>query len=318
MVPPFTDKATHIAQCLELAILLEVSADKPGNVNLVVGFEGTNHAHFLASAVAAAPHFRMAAERGIAASKGKLSLSDVGVGPIIRNCIADINAWQRGGNTLLGTIILLVPMASAAGMTPTSEGGVFEIPELRRNLRRVVESTTPEDAVAVYEAIAIAKPSGLGKAPDLDVNDPGSVKRIRNEKISLYQVFKIASGYDMVCSEWVNNYAITFDFAYPKLASQIKESKDLNVAVIHTFLEVLSAYPDTFIARKAGIERARWVSAMAAETLKHGGLKTAKGKKRLSELDYALRRQSNILNPGTTADIIAAALALNLLTGYKP
>jgi triphosphoribosyl-dephospho-CoA synthetase len=39
-----------------LAILLEVSADKPGNVNLVVGFEGTNHMHFLASAVAAAPH----------------------------------------------------------------------------------------------------------------------------------------------------------------------------------------------------------------------------------------------------------------------
>jgi len=315
---PYTDKATHIAQCLELAILLEVSADKPGNVNLVVGFEGTNHMHFLASAVAAAPHFKAAAERGITVAKGELSLNDAQVGQIIRDCIADINSWQSGGNTLLGTIILLVPIAVAAGMTPTADGNIFEIPELRWRLRQVVESTTPEDAVAVYEAIAIAKPSGLGKAPDLDVNDPSSVKRIREEKISLYQVFKIASGYDNVCSEWVNGYPITFDFAYPKLLSRIKEDKNLDVAITHTFLEVLSAYPDTFIARKAGIERAKWVSAMAAEVLKHGGLKTYKGRRKLKELDNALRRESNILNPGTTADIIAAAIALNNLAGYKP
>jgi triphosphoribosyl-dephospho-CoA synthase len=314
----YTDKATHIAQCFELAVLLEVSADKPGNVNLVVGFENTNHTHFLASAVAAAPHFRSAAERGIAVSRGELGLSDVGVGSIIRDCVESVNAWQGGGNTLLGTIILLSPMAVAAGMTPTMEGGVFEISELRKNLKRVVESTTPEDAVAVYEAIAIAKPSGLGKAPELDVNDPSSVRRIKEEKISLYQVFKIASSYDMVCSEWVNGYAVTFDFAYPQLVRQIKENGDLNVAIIHTFLKVLSTYPDTFIARKAGIERARWVSSMAEEVLKSGGLKTAEGKKKLNEMDFTLRRESNILNPGTTADIIATALALNLLSGYKP
>lgn len=206
------NKAEHISRCLELAVLLEVGADKPGNVNFVVGFEGTNHAHFLASAVVAAPYFRLAAERGIAVSRGEINVEAVGVGSIVRDCVAEVNAWQSGGNTLLGTILLFTPLAVAAGMTPM-ENGIFELSALRKNLKAVAEATTPQDAVAVYEAVGIAKPSGLGKAPELDVNDPQSVKRIVEEKISLYKVFQIAASYDTVCSEWVNNYPVTFEFA---------------------------------------------------------------------------------------------------------
>ncbi|MEM3760519.1 MAG: triphosphoribosyl-dephospho-CoA synthase, partial [Candidatus Bathyarchaeia archaeon] len=212
-----SDKARFISQCLELAILFEVSADKPGNVNLVVGFEGTNHAHFLASAVAASRNFELAVERGIAVSKGEIGLSDIRIGHIIKDCVADVSSWQSGGNTLLGTIILFTPIAAAAGITPIEKEYSFNIADLRRNLKVIVESTTPEDAVDVYEAIKIAKPTGLGKAPDFDVNDPKSVDRILKEKISLFQVFKIAASYDNVCYEWVNNYPITFDFAYPYL-----------------------------------------------------------------------------------------------------
>ena len=57
-------KAQHISKCLELAILLEVSAEKPGNVNLTSSFEGTICQHFLASAVASGPVFEEAAYRG--------------------------------------------------------------------------------------------------------------------------------------------------------------------------------------------------------------------------------------------------------------
>jgi triphosphoribosyl-dephospho-CoA synthase len=311
------NKAEHISRCLELAILLEVSADKPGNVNLVVGFEGTNHMHFLASAVAAAPFFRLAAERGLAVSVGEMALDNVGVGQIIRDCVSEIANWQRGGNTLLGTVLLFVPLAVAAGMTPL-EDGVFQLSELRRNLKKVVEATTPEDAAAVYEAIRIAKPSGLGKAPDLDVNDPTSIDRILNERITLFHVFKIASTYDRVCSEWVNNYPVTFDFAYPRLKGRIDSGEDLNTAIVHVFLEVLATYPDTFIARKVGMEKARQASALAKDVLENGGLKTPAGRKKLRLFDAFLRLDGNNLNPGTTADITAAAIALAALNGYRP
>jgi triphosphoribosyl-dephospho-CoA synthase len=312
------EKAKNISKCLELAILFEVSADKPGNVNLIVGFEGTRYEHFLASAVAVAPFFELAAERGVAVSRGEVQVSNVKLGRIIRDCVADINAWQHGGNTLLGTVILLSPIAVAAGMTLTQEKQGFEIPKLRENVKLVVESTTPKDAVDVYEAIKIANPSGLGKAPELDINDPNSVNKILKENISLYQVFKIASNYDNVCSEWVNNYPITFDIAYPYLMEQIRETKDLNMAIIHTFLKILAEYPDTFITRKVGIGKTREVSSRAKEILKLGGLETSRGKERLHKFDLELKKSSNLLNPGTTADIIAAALALSILSGYRP
>jgi triphosphoribosyl-dephospho-CoA synthase len=314
---PF-NKAKHISQCLELGILFEISADKPGNVNLVVGFEGTRYEHFLASAVAAAPSFERAAERGIAVFHGEIKLTEIALGRIIRNCVEDIHASQSGGNTLLGTVLLLVPIAVAAGMTPTNGVGTFEVSELRRNMRLAVESTTSEDAVEVYEAIRIANPSGLNKAPELDVNDSNSKRRILEERISLYQVFKIAEKYDNVCSEWVNNYPITFDVAYPFLIEQIEKTEDLNLAVTHTFLKVLADYPDSFIARKVGIEKARKVSFLAKEILKSGGLATPEGKDYLKRFDLTLRKSDSLLNPGTTADIIAAALALCVLCGYKP
>jgi triphosphoribosyl-dephospho-CoA synthase len=310
-------KSRHIGNCLELAILLESGAHKPGNVSVVTNFEGTRYEHFLASAVAVAPSFEYAAERGIAVSKGEIGASEVRVGRIIRDCVENINAWQHGGNTLLGTVILLVPVAVAAGMS-RGEKGIFDAPELRANLRKVVESTTPEDAVELYEAIGNASPSGLGKVSDLDVNNPDSISKILNEKISLYQIFKIASKYDTICSEWVNDYAITFDFAYPYLTEQIKKTDDLSAAIIQTFLKVLAEYPDTFIARKTSLEKAKEVSAKATEILRLGALETPVGRETLSRFDQELRLESNLLNPGTTADIMGAALTLCILSGYRP
>jgi len=130
-------------------------------------------------------------------------------------------------------------------------------------------------------------------------------------------VFKLAAGYDDICSEWVHNYPITFDLAYPYLTAQL-ERGDLNRAVIHTFLKILSEHPDTFIARKAGVEKAREISSEAKKILELGGLETSEGRKSVLKLDSKLRESGNLLNPGTTADLTAAALALCTLSGYRP
>ena len=310
-------KSRHIADCLELAILLESGAHKPGNVSVVTDFESTRYEHFLASAVASAPFFEKAAKQGIAVSRGEISISEVGVGQIMAECVENINLWQHGGNTLLGTVILLSPLAVGAGMTH-SEKGIYNVEALRRNLKLTVENTTPEDGVNLYKAIRLASPAGLGKVPELDVNSPDSAAKIMHEKISLYRIFKIAEGYDTVASEWVNDYRITFDFAYPRLIERIGKTEDLTTAIVEVFLKVLAEYPDSFIARKAGLERAKEVSVEASNILRLGGLGTRHGRESLSRFDQRLRRESNLLNPGTTADVIAAALALCVLRGYRP
>jgi len=311
------EKPRHISKCLELAILLEASADKPGNVNRTASFKSTRYEHFLASAVAIASSFEHAAERGVLVSRGEIHVSAVGIGRVIKNSMVNVNAWQHGGNTLLGTAILLSPIAVAAGMTHANKR-IFEVSKLRKNVKLVVESTTPEDAVNVYEAIRTANPGGLGKVSELDINDPDSKKRILEDRISLFQIFQKSSKYDAICSEWINNYPITFKVAYPFLMEQIERTDNLNVAIIHTFLKVLAVYPDSLIARKTSLEKALEISSKAKEILELGGFETLKGRENLRELDRELRRTGNSLNPGTTADIIAAALALAILNGYRP
>ena len=311
------EKAQHISKCLELAIMLEVSAEKPGNVSLTSSFEGTRVEHFLSSAVAAGPTFREAAYRGISVAENRLEIGKVGLGQLIKTCVADISAWQRGGNTILGTVMLFVPIAVAAGMVPFEENYVLDFAHLRKNIDLAVKSTTALDSVHLYEAVDIASPSGLNDAPDFDVTDPASKERLIKENAGLFEVFKIASSYDDICFEWVNNYPITFDLAYPYLMEQL-ESKTLNNAVVHTFLKILSERPDTFIARKVGKERALEVSLDAKAVLELGGLETAEGKRSLVEFDKKLRSSGNKCNPGTTADLTAAALAFCTLSGYRP
>jgi triphosphoribosyl-dephospho-CoA synthase len=309
------EKADRISRCLELAILLEVSGyPKPGNVHRTADFPETRYEHFLASAVAVAPSFRKAAKQGIRVSEEKIVPSEVGIGNIIRDAVDRMRRSQSGGNTLLGAIILLAPIAAAAGMV--SNG--FSLPKLRKNVGVVVESTTPEDAVAVYDAIALLNPGGLNRVKKLDVTDPASKRRILDEGVTLLDTFRIASSYDSVASEWVNNYPITFDLGYPYFVKQLQETGDINAATVHTFLKILAEVPDTFIARKVGQAKAESVSAEARQVLKEGGLATPLGRNLLQELDSKLRDPENSLSPGTTADITEAVLALNNLNGYKP
>jgi triphosphoribosyl-dephospho-CoA synthase len=311
------EKARHISKCLQLGILLEVSAEKPGNVNFTTGFEETTCQHFLASTIAAGSSFQEAANRGIRVAENKLGICEVGLGQLIKTCASDVNDWQKGGNTILGTIMLFMPIAVAAGMTPTKKDYQMDFSVLRRNIDLTVKSATALDSVHLYEAVDIANPSGLNKAPDLDVTDPRSKERLIKENVTLFEVFRLASAYDDICAEWVNNYPVTFDLAYPYLTQQLK-TKPLNTAVVHTFLRILSKRPDTFIARKLGIEKALEVSAEAKAVLKLGGLETAKGKVGLKRFDKKLRSTQNKCNPGTTADLTAAALALCTLSGYRP
>ncbi len=310
----FTEKADNISRCLELAILYEVSGyPKPGNVHRTANFPKTTFEHYLASAVAVTPSFRKAAEQGIRVLEGEIDSSEVRIGYVIKDAVNRMLASQSGGNTLLGAIILLAPIAVAAGMIK-----VFSLPKLRKKIKEIVESTTPEDAVAVYEAIALVNPGGLNKVAELDVTDPQSKKRILDEGITLLDTFEIASSYDSITSEWVNNYPITFDLGYPYFIRQLKKTENINTATVHTFMKILSEVPDTFISRKVGQAKAESISDAVKEVLKQGGLATPLGRNLLYKLDISLRDPKNDLSPGTTADLTEAVLALSNLKGYKP
>jgi triphosphoribosyl-dephospho-CoA synthase len=314
VVPPI-DIANYISNCLELAILYEVSGyPKPGNVHRTADFKETTFEHYLASSVAIASSFAWVANQGVRVIKEEIVASEIEVGAAIKNSVERMLKSQSGGNTLLGAIIILIPIAAAAGMIT----GGFSLTKLRKNIKVVVESTTPQDAVAVYDAIAAVNPGGLNKTIKLDVTDPNSKKEIIDKNITLLDTFKIAASYDSIASEWVNNYPITFDLGYPYFIKQLKEEENINIATVHTFLKILSEVPDTFISRKVGQTIAESISAEAKEVIDEGGLTSPLGRNLLLKLDNRLRDSEHNLSPGTTADITEAVLALNNLNGYKP
>ena len=312
-----TEASEHIAACLQLAILMEINAAKPGNVHRTADFARTNYTHFSASAVAAAPSFKIAALQGMKVAEAKINASQIGIGRIIKGAVERISLWQHGGNTLLGTIILLSPIAAAAGMI-TRHDDSFDLRKLRKNIKAVVDATTPEDAVAFYEAIEIAKPGGLNKTPKFDATKSSSKRELLETQTTLLDVFKISANYDSVSREWANDYSIVFDMGLPLLKRELENKNDLNDAVVHIFLKILAENPDTLIARKVGREKAKMISDRAKQILQSRGLGTKRGKISLTQFDKSLRDPQNRLNPGTTADLVTATLALLILSGYRP
>lgn len=310
---------THdgIAAALQLAVLLEVSAyPKPGNVHRTRDFDRTRFEHFLASAAALGPHFRLAALRGRRVAERLEESVELAIGERIRSAVEACSEWQHGGNTSLGVILLLTPVAYAAGMIPPDS--TLRALEIRKNLRRVVSRTTPADAVNTYRAISHASPGGMGKAPELDVNDKNSIVEIRKRNLSLLDIFRISARYDTISYEWVNGFSVTFDIGLPSLYQELQATRDINTAVVDTYLRILSRVPDTLIARKQGTRTAREVSLRAKRVLKKGGMRTATGRRAVEQMDEALQKSGHLLNPGTTADLTASALSVLILDGYRP
>jgi triphosphoribosyl-dephospho-CoA synthase len=70
------------------------------------------------------------------------------------------------------------------------------------------------------------------------------------------------------------------------------------------------------VARKRGRATAQAVSDQAAQVVAIGGVFSAEGYEAIARLDTYLRSQpDNSLNPGTTADLVAATLFVALLEG---
>lgn len=319
----------------QLAATLEVSGwPKPGNVHRTKDFPETRYEHFLAGAVAMGPAIRVAATRGVKVGRGRIDISELKLGALIRKAVHDINWWHKGGNTHLGTCMLFIPLAAAAGKSML-ENKQIELSDLRKNVGSLMRSTTPIDAVNVYEAILLVSSRqelgeyGAEGAPDLC--DPESRKKLLDENISLFDTMKTASGWDTIAKELVTAMKISFELGYPTLEKVFQRTKDINIATVHTFLKILSKVPDTFIARKIGLKQTpdireavevgrrevRWITEAATSILEKGGLVTKEGGEALWDLDRRLHESEGELNPGTTADLTSASLMIALLQGLR-
>lgn len=275
--------AGDVAAAAQLACLLEASAFKPGNVSPGRPFADTTYEHFLASAVAIGPPI---------ARSGSTPL-----GRTIRACVEATACWAPR-NTNLGIVLLLVPLARAA---------IRGAEALRLDLARVLAATTVEDAREAYAAIRLAAPGGLSRSAAQDVRDTPTVV--------LREAMALAAERDAIAREWTTDFELTFELAVPALAAARADGLSWSDATGECHLTLLAHEPDTHIARKVGLVEAERVTELARGALRAGGVRTDRGRDALRALDGELRDPRNARNPGSSADLTAAAIFVTLLEG---
>lgn len=267
-----------IAALAQAACLIEASAPKPGNVTPQHAFSDTTYEDFLLSAAAIGPAFLRAAEAG--------------VGATVLRAVQDTRRLVRA-NTNLGIVLLLAPLARAAG----GGGG-----PLREHLARELRSLTRADARDAFAAIRLTSPGGLGRAEHEDVQD--------EPKRTLREAMALAAERDSIAREYVTDYDLTFGMVAPALSGARTAGLSWSAAALEAYLRTLAAVPDTLVARKEGRETAESVSAGARRVLAATGTARAEG---LAAFDAELRAHGNRRNPGTTADLVAAGLFVALV-----
>jgi triphosphoribosyl-dephospho-CoA synthase len=123
----------------------------------------------------------------------------------------------------------------------------------------------------------------------------------------------LAAGHDLVAREYATGFATTFDVGAPAIAAARRDGLGWPEAAVEGFLTLLAAHPDTLIVRKLGATVATAISGRAQDVLGSGGVRTPEGRRALERFDEELRDERNARNPGTTADLTAAAIFVVLL-----
>jgi triphosphoribosyl-dephospho-CoA synthase len=270
-----------IGLCAQLACLWETTARNPGNAHRFRDFNDTTYVDFLMSAAAAAPVLEAAPRRRVG-----------------ETVLEGVRATRRvvAANTNLGVLLLLAPLAAIA---PGDE--------LRPGLERVLAGLDVEDARAVYTAIRLAAPAGLGRVPEQDVAEEPTE--------GLRQVMARAADRDLVARQYANGFREIFDDGVPALLYALEQACSLEETLIRCHLHFLASYPDSLIARKRGPAEAEEATRRAEEVLRQGGPGTLPGRAALDALDAWLGGAGRGRNPGTTSDLVTACLFVALRDG---
>jgi triphosphoribosyl-dephospho-CoA synthase len=271
------------AENAQLALLLEVSGTpKPGNVDRNRDLPDLRFEEFLSGAVGAGAGLR-AAESGT-------------VGTAFERAITGM-ADGHGENTQFGVLLLLTPLVRAASNDNLSPVGV----------ERVVANTTVEDAASFYRAfehcdVFVAEPSKEWE--DLDVRrGAAAIPAAEKRGLTLLDVMALGDSKDDVAREWTGGFERSFE-----VAERIEKlSGPLSDRASAVFCEELAERPDTLVAKKHGNE----VAIEASEEVE----------KHLGDVEMLEAVADGFvergINPGTTADIVAAGLFIALERGIE-
>lgn len=264
----------HLQQCVLNACLLEVRSEKPGNVTPAMAFADTDAADFERSAEAVSAVLRNADRHSVGTS-------------ILRSIEATRQVVNT--NTNLGIVLLLAPLAAVPAEYSLPVG-----------ILPVLQQLSVQDASDAFAAIRLAAPAGLGEAETQDVAAPPTE--------TLTQCMTLAAERDLIARQYRDGFEDVLNAGLRWLQQTASWQENQHLRVAFVALRLMQRFGDSLIARKAGESASRDVARRAAAVLDSGWPVAAAGRDLYAEFDAHLRSDGNRLNPGTTADMIAAIL----------
>lgn len=315
-----TSTSWKLSSIGQLSILLEASSPKPGNVNRQFGFSDTDYRHFLASASLMSRGLHLSASRGVSLAEGQLSPSDINIGELIHHCAKDTFTGINKRNTILGTILLYIPLIVATGAAVTQTGS-YTSEGIQRWLKRITENTSVDDTLNLYNAFHLIRStnprveesaSWTDTHSRYDIDNPKVMDNILEDKLTLYDLFKLSADVDEISGEWASDFNLTISQVFPYLDKITDNLENLEEGIVQTFVWLLSLRPDGLIAKKAGEKRAEEIRSLAERTMNAWNQDTGP-LELMKSLDEELRREENLLNPGTTADLVSAGIFCKLV-----
>lgn len=265
-----------LGQLATIACLWEATSRKPGNVHRTANFPRLEYTDLLLSAAAIGPVFDQAPGR-----------------PVGQTIFQAIKATREvvQTNTNLGIVLLLAPLAAVPQDQTQGDG-----------LAGVLAQLTVADAQAVYEAIRLAQPGGLGTVSNQDVSQTPTQ--------TLREVMTLAADRDLIARQYANGFREVIQGVLHLI--QGLELGGLEEAIVYTHLRLLAQYPDSLIQRKAGLAQAEEASRRAQQVLDAGWPEADRAQLLCGAFDVWLRQDGQRRNPGTAADLVTAALFVAL------
>ena len=206
-----------------------------------------------------------------------------------------------GTNTALGYLMLSIPLSYIVGLT--LKKGLNELRDvsivITMHYTTIEEELKKEGIKDLYTAIRITSEGHLGKFVGVvpSINDNAT-----QAKVSVWDALVSSACYDMIAYDLTHGFRTTL-LALNKLLTLAKKPDELLPAIPYLQAYLLSELPDTLVLKAWGLPTTLLLSRVAAAM--------QPGTEEWNAVSKALRNSG--VNPGSTSDIMCAAIALYLV-----
>lgn len=277
---------------IQYACVLEATAPKAGNVHPVAKFDDLCFADFVSAAEIAAI---------------ELTVASSGLGDRVHSLI-DQTRRRTNTNVNLGIALLFGPIVLAEEQQrPTSDSWTLD--HWHDATSNVLLNITKEQSHRLGQAIAKASAGGMDG--DYQPEDPSLDVQSLTDSFDVMAAMREAKNRDLIAAEYANGFESFFADVVPTVETSVRETGDLLSGISLAHLRLLADRGDTLIARKNGRQTEREIRKRAercVDDFQRSGNSGIGELESIKEFDAYLRSEAHRLNPGTTADFIAAAV----------